>query len=74
MNEKSCILIETSPEFPPMGLIDNDKTALGDGLAPNRRQPITWTNVDTFNWRIYAALGGGELKYKDTLDEESKYT
>ena len=30
----------------------------GNGLAPNRRQTITWINVDPVNWLIYAALGG----------------
>ena len=34
---------------------------LGNGLAPNRRQAITWTNDDPVYWRIYAALGGEEL-------------
>ena len=33
----------------------------GDGLAPNRRQAIIWTNADPVRWRIYAALGGDEL-------------
>ena len=33
----------------------------GNGLAPNRRQAIIWTNADPSQWRIYAALGGGEL-------------
>ena len=32
-----------------------------NGLMPNRRQAITWTNVDPVNWRKYAALGGDEL-------------
>ena len=26
----------------------------GNGLAPNRRQAITWTNADPLHWRIYA--------------------
>ena len=30
----------------------------GNGLAPNRRQAITWTNDSQVLWRIYAALGG----------------
>ena len=42
-------------QYPNMGL-DN-------GLAPNRRQAIIWTNVDPIHWRIYAALRGDELKY-----------
>ena len=29
----------------------------GNGLAPNRRQAIIWTNDDPVHWRIYAALG-----------------
>ena len=29
---------------------------LDNGLAPNRRQPIIWTNADPINWRIYATL------------------
>ena len=29
----------------------------GNGLAPNRRQVITWTYADPVHWRIYAALG-----------------
>ena len=31
-------------------------------LVPNRRQAIIWTNADPIHWRIYAALGGDELK------------
>ena len=27
----------------------------GNGLAPNRRQAITWTNDDTSYWRIYTS-------------------
>ena len=33
----------------------------GNGLAPNRRQAIIWTNADPIHWPIYAALGGDEL-------------
>ena len=29
---------------------------------PNMRQAIIWTNADPIYWRIYAALGGDELK------------
>ena len=35
---------------------------LSNGLAPNRRQAITWTNADPVHWSIYAALGGDELR------------
>ena len=34
---------------------------LDNGLAPNRRQAIFWTNADLIHGRIYAALGGDEL-------------
>ena len=34
---------------------------LDNGMAPNRRQAIIWTNADPINWRIYATLGGDEL-------------
>ena len=30
---------------------------LDNGLAPNRRQAIIWTNAGLIYWRIYAALG-----------------
>ena len=33
----------------------------GNGLAPNRRQAIIWTNADPGLWRKYAALGGDML-------------
>ena len=32
-----------------------------NGLAPNRRQAIIWTNDDPVKWRIYASLGLNEL-------------
>ena len=34
---------------------------LDNGLAPNRRQAIIWSNADMIHWRIYAALQGCEL-------------
>ena len=34
---------------------------LDNGLAPNRRQAIIWTNADPMDWRIYATPGGDEL-------------
>ena len=39
----------------------NPSIGLDNGLAPNRRQAIIWTNADPIHWRIYAALGGDEL-------------
>ena len=34
-------------------------------FVPDRRQAITWTNVDPIYWRIYASLGGDELNKLD---------
>ena len=36
---------------------------LDNGLAPNRRQAIIWTNDDPVQQWIYAALGGDELTH-----------
>ena len=46
--------------FPGVHLTENS-IGSGNGLAPKRRQAITWTNADPAHWRIYAALGGDEL-------------
>ena len=35
--------------------------SLDNGLVPNRRQAIIWTNANSIQWRIYAALGGDDL-------------
>ena len=46
----------------------------GNGLAPNRRHAITWTNADPVRWRIYAALGGDEQMvwgFYETTDGEN---
>ena len=40
----------------------------GNGLAPNRRQAITWATDDPVHWRIYVALGGDELMYRPLGD------
>ena len=34
-----------------------------NGLAPNRRQAISWSNADLVHWPIYVALGGDELTH-----------
>ena len=39
------------------------RIGLDNGLAPNRRQAIIWTNAQPIHGRIYAALGGDELIY-----------
>ena len=42
----------------------------GNGLAPNRRQAITWTDVDPVYWLIYAAPGETSLTHwgRDEID------
>ena len=34
----------------------------GNGVAPSRWQAITWTNADQVHQRIYATLGGDEVR------------
>ena len=43
-------------QYPSIGL-DN-------GLAPNMRQAIMWSNAHPIHWRIHAALEGDELKQR----------
>ena len=66
VNEKFCILIKISLKFVAKGQIDNNQVSviisLDNGLAPNRRQAIIWTNAEPVHWCIYASLGGDELK------------
>ena len=41
----------------------------GNGLSPLQCQAVIWTNADPIHWRIYAALGGDELRHwgQDTM-------
>ena len=39
----------------------------------NRRQAIIWTNVVPIHWRIYAALGGDELRWRYTRMTSSRF-
>ena len=55
LNENDRIPIQSSLKFVPRSPIDNKPAFSGNGLAPNRRQAITWTNDDPVHWRI---LGG----------------
>ena len=41
---------------------------LDNGVAPNRRQAIIWTNTGPFHLHIYAALGGDELIASKSYD------
>ena len=40
----------------------------GNGLVPNKRQAIIWTNVGPVHWCIYVALGGDEWTLKVLRD------
>ena len=53
MNERLYILIRISLKFVHKDLVDT--IGSGNGLAPNRRQAINWTNAD---------LGVGLLKFR----------
>ena len=53
VNEKFCIW-----------LTFHWSIGLDNGLALYRRQAISWINAEPIHWRIYAALGGDELKLK----------
>ena len=48
--------------------LDWKQTGIGsdNGLAPNGRQAIIWTNNGIFNSRIYALLGPNELTNKQS--------
>ena len=62
VNEKSYILIKISLKFfPKFPNWQWPSISLDNGLAPNRRQAIIWTNANPIHWSIYAALGGDEL-------------
>ena len=59
LNENDIIPIQISLKFVPRS--PKARIGWGNGLAPNRRQAITWTNDGPVHWRIHAALGGDEL-------------
>ena len=63
LNENDRIPIQVLLKFVSRGPIDNNPVGLDNGLAPNRRQAIIWTNADPIHWRIYAALGQYELTH-----------
>ena len=56
------MLIKVSLNFNPEHPVDNKSPLCsGDGLAPNRRQAITWNSDDPVEWHIYASPGLNEL-------------
>ena len=65
LQRNAYISIKISLTLIPNGPISNTQAfvqimvcrlVLDNGLAPNRRQPIIWTNADPIHWRVYAAL------------------
>ena len=50
------ILIKISWKFVPNDPINTNQVLVNkdNGLVPNRRQDIIWTNADPIHWRIYA--------------------
>ena len=51
-----CIVIKISLKFAPKCPIDNkpalvSSIGLDNGLAPNRREAIIWTNTDPVHWQ-----------------------
>ena len=64
VNENFGILIKILLKFVPKGPIDeNPAFGLDNGLVPNRRQVIIWTNAGLIHWYIYVALGEDELTH-----------
>ena len=64
VKEKYCILIKNSLKFVPKGQIYNNIVLVK--IMPWRRKsdkPLSKPNFDPIHWRIYAALGRGELKF-----------
>ena len=46
-----------------------DSIGSDNGLVPNRRQAIIWSNVGMFYWPIYASLGLNELNNMVSMRE-----
>ena len=59
MNEKFCILIRISLNFAPLQGSNWQEVSIGsgNGLVPNRRQAIAWTNSDPVHWYICGTRG-----------------
>ena len=60
------ILIQISPKSVPESPTEyfNTASASNYGLARNRRQAITWTNVDQYPWRHMESPEQSELCHK----------
>ena len=64
VNEKFCMFwLKFTQKFVPKVPNDN-KLGLDNGLVPDRRRAIIWTNADPIHWRIHPALVGDELSYQ----------
>ena len=61
-NEKFAFWLKFYWSLFPLVQLTIPNIGLDYCLEPNRRQAIVWTIVGSTHWRIYAALGGDELK------------
>ena len=50
-------LIKISLKFVPMGLVNNNPANLDNGLAPNSRRVIIWTNANPVHWHMCGTWG-----------------
>ena len=74
MNDKFCISIGISLKFVSKSPIDNrSRLGSGNGLVPNRRHTINWTNAGPVHWRTYVALGGDEFNNGLELNLKAGY-
>ena len=58
---KKLEFIKISLKFGSESSSDNRLALAGNGLAPNKWQAITWTNVDKDLWCHMMSLGHNEL-------------
>ena len=63
-------MINISLKFVSNGPNDNNPALVK--IIGNRRQAVIWTNADSIRLRLYAALGGDELKIADLLTQYYK--
>ena len=61
--ENGCVLIQMSLKYVCLPVSNYQQSSIGsnNGLAPNRRLSIIWTNADPVHRRVFAALEGDRL-------------
>ena len=62
LNENAWISMKISLKFVSKGPINKYSSIVSDGLAPNMRQAIIWTNDGLGVWLTYASLGLNEFE------------